>query len=157
MNVLNKCDQWPWTFRDTPLIRSFRICTLATSVKTKTEVSLTLRKMAALQRITRCFVQKNLFLCTTKSLIKQTRCCTVVAGSTQHTLSVRKRIERTREAALLGGGLKRIDKQHKKVSTSISCIAKSVDCHDILFRFPMSATKLFCLRLAENDKQKWFS
>ena len=32
-----------------------------------------------------------------------------------HTLTVKKNIEDTREKALLGGGQKRIDKQHKKV------------------------------------------
>ena len=72
--------------------------------------------MAALQRFTRCFTHKNLLQLTCNTLIKQSRCCAVVAGSTQHTLSVRKRIEKTREAALLGGGKKRIDKQHEKVT-----------------------------------------
>ena len=65
--------------------------------------------MASLQRLGRCF------LASTTSFVKQSRCCAVVAGSTQHTLSVRKRIEKTREAALMGGGKKRIDKQHQKV------------------------------------------
>ena len=32
-----------------------------------------------------------------------------------HTLDVKKNIEKTREKAYLGGGQKRIDKQHKKV------------------------------------------
>lgn len=46
---------------------------------------------------------------------QQTARCSVVAGSAQHTLSVRKRIEDMKKAALLGGGQKRIDKQHEKV------------------------------------------
>lgn len=46
---------------------------------------------------------------------QQTALCSVVAGSAQHTLSVRKRIESMKKAALLGGGQKRIDKQHEKV------------------------------------------
>lgn len=41
--------------------------------------------------------------------------CSVVAGSTEHTMHVRRRIESTKKAALLGGGVKRIEKQHKKV------------------------------------------
>lgn len=45
---------------------------------------------------------------------QQTARCSVVAGSAQHTLSVRKRIEDMKKAALLGGGQKRIDKQHEK-------------------------------------------
>ncbi|KAJ8309927.1 hypothetical protein KUTeg_011792 [Tegillarca granosa] len=40
--------------------------------------------------------------------------CSVVAGSTEHTMHVRRRIESTKAAALLGGGVKRIEKQHKK-------------------------------------------
>ena len=32
-----------------------------------------------------------------------------------HTLGVRKRIEEARQKALLGGGQKRIDRQHKRV------------------------------------------
>ena len=72
-------------------------------------------KMASLQRFARCFTHKNLLQFTSNVLIKQSRCCAVVAGSTQHTLSVRKRIEKTREAALQGGGKKRIAKQHEKV------------------------------------------
>lgn len=46
---------------------------------------------------------------------QQTALCSVVAGSAQHTLSVRKRIENMKKAALIGGGQKRIDKQHAKV------------------------------------------
>ncbi|ESO96016.1 hypothetical protein LOTGIDRAFT_116228 [Lottia gigantea] len=37
-----------------------------------------------------------------------------VAGSTEHTLEVKRRIEDKRERALLGGGQKRIAKQHQK-------------------------------------------
>ena len=79
----------------------------------------TLIGMATLQRFSRCFLHKNHFLAATTSLIKQTRCCEVVAGSTRHTLSVRRKIEETKEAALQGGGKKRIDKQHQKVSIYI--------------------------------------
>ena len=32
-----------------------------------------------------------------------------------HTLEVKEKIEKTRDQALLGGGQKRIDKQHQKV------------------------------------------
>ncbi|XP_064614857.1 propionyl-CoA carboxylase beta chain, mitochondrial-like [Liolophura sinensis] len=45
---------------------------------------------------------------------QQVRWCAVAAGSTEHTLSVQKRIEKTRAAAVLGGGQRRIDNQHKK-------------------------------------------
>lgn len=38
----------------------------------------------------------------------------MAAGSSQHTLSVKNKIEKTKEKALLGGGQKRIDKQHQK-------------------------------------------
>ncbi|KAH3804211.1 hypothetical protein DPMN_132493 [Dreissena polymorpha] len=48
---------------------------------------------------------------------KHARCCSVVAGSTQHALSVKRRIDKAREASLLGGGQKRIEKQHQKVYT----------------------------------------
>ena len=41
------------------------------------------------------------------------RRCSSVAGA-QQTLKVKERIEATRAAALLGGGQKRIDAQHKK-------------------------------------------
>ena len=41
------------------------------------------------------------------------RRCSSVAGA-QQTLKVKQRIEATRAAALLGGGQKRIDSQHKK-------------------------------------------
>ena len=34
-----------------------------------------------------------------------------------HTLEVKEKIEKTRDQALLGGGQKRIDKQHQKVKT----------------------------------------
>ncbi|XP_041357462.1 propionyl-CoA carboxylase beta chain, mitochondrial-like [Gigantopelta aegis] len=44
----------------------------------------------------------------------QRRWSVIVAGSTEHTMGVRKRIYEMREKALLGGGQKRIDKQHKK-------------------------------------------
>jgi len=52
------------------------------------------------------------------AITSHARCMSVVAGSTQHTLSVKKRIDKTREASLLGGGQKRIDKQHQKVVLS---------------------------------------
>jgi hypothetical protein len=39
----------------------------------------------------------------------------MAAGSSQHTLSVKNKIEKTKEKALLGGGQNRIDKQHQKV------------------------------------------
>lgn len=38
-------------------------------------------------------------------------------GSSQHTLSVKNKIDSTKEKALLGGGLKRIEKQHLKVTS----------------------------------------
>jgi len=38
----------------------------------------------------------------------------VAVGSSEHTLAVRKKIDETRKKALLGGGEKRIDAQHKK-------------------------------------------
>ncbi|KAK3095970.1 hypothetical protein FSP39_021495 [Pinctada imbricata] len=41
-------------------------------------------------------------------------CATMTAGSTEHTLSVKKRIADTKAAALQGGGKKRIQKQHAK-------------------------------------------
>lgn len=44
-------------------------------------------------------------------------CATMAAGSTEHTLSVKKRISDTKAAALQGGGPKRIQKQHDKVSS----------------------------------------
>ena len=42
------------------------------------------------------------------------RYCSGVQGA-EHTLRVKKRIEEKRAQALLGGGQKRIDAQHKKV------------------------------------------
>jgi hypothetical protein len=42
------------------------------------------------------------------------RSCSGIQGA-QNTLRVKKRIEETRAQALLGGGQKRIDAQHKKV------------------------------------------
>lgn len=36
-----------------------------------------------------------------------------------HTLRIAERIKTTREQALLGGGQKRIDQQHQKVSTTL--------------------------------------
>ncbi len=36
-----------------------------------------------------------------------------------HTLAVKKKIDSTRERAMLGGGQRRIDKQHQKVSSSV--------------------------------------
>ena len=74
-----------------------------------------LAKMAGTWRITRALFARKQLLSASNIISKNVRCCSVVAGSTQHTLSVKKRIDKTREAALLGGGQKRIDKQHKKV------------------------------------------
>ena len=42
-------------------------------------------------------------------------------SSSQLTLAVRKKIEETRQKALLGGGQQRIDNQHKK-ARNYSCI-----------------------------------
>ena len=46
------------------------------------------------------------------------RACSGIQGA-QQTLRVRKRIEEKRSQALLGGGQKRIDAQHKKVRTNL--------------------------------------
>lgn len=40
--------------------------------------------------------------------------CRLVTASTANTLKVKAEVKRKREAALLGGGQKRIDAQHKK-------------------------------------------
>ena len=48
-----------------------------------------------------------------RPLLAGARGCSSVAGA-QQTLRVKQRIEATRAAALLGGGQKRIDSQHKK-------------------------------------------
>lgn len=39
----------------------------------------------------------------------------VVAGSAQHTLSVRKKVDELREKSVQGGGARRVEQQHKKV------------------------------------------
>ncbi|KAK3605575.1 hypothetical protein CHS0354_005880 [Potamilus streckersoni] len=70
--------------------------------------------MASMYRLLRCFSRDSRLTNTGRHLFLQTRCCAVSAGSTEHTLKVRKRIEETRERALLGGGPKRIESQHKK-------------------------------------------
>ena len=49
-----------------------------------------------------------------QQLIQSAR-CSMVAGSAQHTLNVRRKIDETKKKAFLGGGEKRIEKQHKKV------------------------------------------
>ena len=61
--------------------------------------------------------------------IQQVECSSVVAGSTQHTLSVRKRIDKTREKNLLGGGQKRIEKQHAKVCKKLTKFCYTVENH----------------------------
>lgn len=70
--------------------------------------------MASMYRVLRCFSRDSRLTNTGRHLFLQTRCCAVSAGSTEHTLKVRKRIEETRERALLGGGPKRIESQHRK-------------------------------------------
>ena len=40
-------------------------------------------------------------------------------GTAMHTINVKKRIESTRDKAMQGGGQRRIDNQHKKVSGEI--------------------------------------
>lgn len=70
--------------------------------------SLTLRRLQG-------FAQKSLISqrCHVQPFQRTWYC--VVAGSSQHTMSVKNRIEDTKQRALLGGGLKRIEKQHQKV------------------------------------------
>ena len=64
-----------------------------------------LRSMTRLSRHSRCI---------SNSLIDhQFRYCSSLEGA-QHTLRVKKQIEQKRAQALLGGGQKRIDAQHKK-------------------------------------------
>ncbi|XP_060606377.1 propionyl-CoA carboxylase beta chain, mitochondrial-like [Ruditapes philippinarum] len=70
--------------------------------------------MAGVARLTKAVLHKSRLLASSNVILKNARCCSVVAGSTQHTLSVKKRIDKTREASLLGGGEKRIAKQHQK-------------------------------------------
>jgi hypothetical protein len=41
------------------------------------------------------------------------------SSTISHTLKVKQKIKDSREAALLGGGQKRIDNQHKKVCCSV--------------------------------------
>ncbi|XP_046374559.1 propionyl-CoA carboxylase beta chain, mitochondrial-like [Haliotis cracherodii] len=65
--------------------------------------------MATFMRLSRSLLSRNVI-----PLRSQEKWCAVVAGSTEHTLGVKKRIETTRQRALLGGGQKRIDTQHKK-------------------------------------------
>lgn len=71
--------------------------------------------MAGVCRFARNLLVRNKAIALTNAISRHVRCMSVVAGSTQHTLSVKRRIDKTREAALLGGGQKRIDKQHQKV------------------------------------------
>ncbi|KAL4219900.1 hypothetical protein ACF0H5_020312 [Mactra antiquata] len=68
----------------------------------------------AAYRLNRLFNQRNIFLNSQRLILNSVRPCSVVAGSTQHALSVKNRIDKTREASLLGGGAKRIAKQHQK-------------------------------------------
>ncbi|KAL3846808.1 hypothetical protein ACJMK2_017764 [Sinanodonta woodiana] len=70
--------------------------------------------MASIYRLLRCVSRDSRLTNTGRCLFLQTRCAAVSVGSTEHTLKVRKRIEETRERALLGGGPKRIESQHRK-------------------------------------------
>ncbi|WAR28002.1 PCCB-like protein, partial [Mya arenaria] len=70
--------------------------------------------MAAACRFARNFLLKNSAFPKQSAIFRHARCMGVVAGSTQHTLSVKRRIDKARDASLLGGGQKRIDKQHQK-------------------------------------------
>lgn len=84
-------------------------------MKCQIESDLHLTKMAGVCRFARNLLAKNNAFSLQFSIVKHARCSSVVAGSTQHTLSVKRRIDKTRESALLGGGQKRIEKQHQKV------------------------------------------
>ena len=71
--------------------------------------------MAALSRISsRLFRQQSVSRLIMPLSVTQWYC--KVAGSMEQTLSVKHRIDNTRERAYLGGGQRRIDNQHKKVS-----------------------------------------
>ena len=83
--------------------------------------------MAGVCRFARNLLVKNRAIALSSSIARHARCMSVVAGSTQHTMSVKKRIDRTRETALLGGGQKRIDKQHQKVHVYNNAISSIAD------------------------------
>ena len=70
--------------------------------------------MASVGRLAARVLRNSAFLRSGRQW-QQTALNSVVAGSAQQTLSVRKRIEDMKNAALVGGGQKRIAKQHEKV------------------------------------------
>lgn len=74
--------------------------------------------MASVGRLAARLLRNSAFLRSGRQW-QQTALNSVVAGSAQQTLSVRKRIEDMKNAALVGGGQKRIDKQHEKVNQGI--------------------------------------
>ena len=74
----------------------------------------------------RCITQKH-FL--TSCVKKQLR----LSSSIEHTLQVRKDIDHQRELSRQGGGPKRIDSQHKKVSKAMLTLFFSCIC--LLSRF----------------------